>query len=498
MKLAILLCGSLALFLAGCREAGTVLPEEREALISLDISSGETGSLPAVTLQVPPGESAAPLALSLLSHDGTARPIALQNIRYRGTGLTVNGRKYEDHPLILSAEAAGEDIRIKVFHSSGYYSYYALRIDFNGRLAAPGGLAAQQQERIKLRLDWDPVPQAEGYVLYRSHNGSEEEVYRGPDNAFLDENLRYDRSYAYSVEAYNAVSRSDRSAELSAATGLPERENVMLQGGLAFDMIRCPAGTTPLGLDDLGSAELVPFWIAETELSYEIWYEVRSWGGGAPGYSINYAGTPGDSFPSGVAPIPANASLPVSSITWNDAVVFCNALTAYYNALIRPAQPLSFVYFTDVGLSTVYNDSFGPIAVYADPDATGFRLLGAEEWEAAARFINGTIWNRGGHVSGDEEGPAGVSPHWIDYVSILGGNIADIATALPNALGLYDMSGNVKEWCFEADPSNPSKQMIRGGDVQGGTGLKLAEFGYVGTMIQQNRGGIRLGRSAAP
>jgi formylglycine-generating enzyme required for sulfatase activity len=94
---------------------------------------------------------------------------------------------------------------------------------------------------------------------------------------------------------------------------------------------------------------------------------------------------------------------PVRNISWNDAQEFCSRLSA----------------------------------------KTGkqYRLPTEAEWEYAARGGN---QSRGYKYSGsDNINDVG----WYDYNS--GGNIHPIGRKLPNELGIYDMSGNVWEWCCD-------------------------------------------------
>jgi formylglycine-generating enzyme required for sulfatase activity len=73
--------------------------------------------------------------------------------------------------------------------------------------------------------------------------------------------------------------------------------------------------------------------------------------------------------------------------------------------------------------------------------ADGYRLPSEAEWEYACRA--GTAGVRYGEL--DEIA-------W--YRETSGGEVHDVATKAPNAWGLYDMIGNVWEWCWDVyDPS---------------------------------------------
>jgi formylglycine-generating enzyme required for sulfatase activity len=145
------------------------------------------------------------------------------------------------------------------------------------------------------------------------------------------------------------------------------------------------------------------------------------------------------------------------------------------------------VYYTDAGFTKpilvvdnkAVNDSTkvaGEDDIFIKNTANGFRLPGTWEWECAARFQNGG-WMKGNHASGDATGccqsapsnPCTVSDDIANYAWYLansGGSTHEVAatTKTPNALGIYDMSGNVWEWCFDWHPSYiGSYRMIRGG-----------------------------------
>lgn len=70
-----------------------------------------------------------------------------------------------------------------------------------------------------------------------------------------------------------------------------------------------------------------------------------------------------------------------------------------------------------------------------------FRLPTEAEWEFAAR---GGIKNHGYKYSGNN-----APDNFVWYGSNTYGSTHDVGTKKPNDLGIYDMSGNVAEWCYD-------------------------------------------------
>jgi len=271
----------------------------------------------------------------------------------------------------------------------------------------------------------------------------------------------------------------------------------MSAGSVSFDMRYVRAKSFWTGTDDSGTATVSDgFWIAETEVTYELWYAVRDWAENGPGgatgegqYTFANDGCEGNDGT--IADPPTSAKYePVTTINWRDPMVWCNALTEYYND--QNGTSLGCVYYTDSGHTTPIrsvNDSEtitneipgSQDDPYVKSDADGFRLPTSDEWELAARYIDdgnsdGDIkdadeYYPGGHVSGDttsycypsDGGTSTVfgSYAWYDVNSASSSHV--VATRTANALGLCDMSGNVYEWCFDWHPDwVGSRRVVRG------------------------------------
>ncbi|MBL8028893.1 MAG: formylglycine-generating enzyme family protein [Fibrobacteres bacterium] len=210
-------------------------------------------------------------------------------------------------------------------------------------------------------------------------------------------------------------------------------------------MKQIPGGTFQMGdstySKPVHTVNVSTFWMDSTEVTQSDYYAVTG---------VN------PSYHSG------NTSRPVEMVTWFDAVLYCNARSK------RDGRDTVYRYTSVSG--SAYQGCRDLSGLVLNFSKIGYRLPTEAEWEYAYRAGTTTAY----YWSNTWDQPQADTYCWNNNNSR--NSTYPVGTKLPNAWGLYDMAGNVWEWCndwlesYTADtktnpmgPSTGSYRVLRGG-----------------------------------
>ncbi|GHU01173.1 hypothetical protein FACS1894147_00540 [Spirochaetia bacterium] len=196
--------------------------------------------------------------------------------------------------------------------------------------------------------------------------------------------------------------------------------------------------------------------------------------------------------------------LPVEKVSWYDAIEYCNKLSEREG--LTPAYIIDKTH-TDPNNKNEYDKL--KWLVSWNRTANGYRLPTEAEWEYACRAGTTGPFNTGNNITTSQANYNGNYPYSNNSKGTYRGRTTDVGSFAPNSWGLYDMHGNVSEWCWDwpsvyidqTDPVGASAGWERvgrgGGFGMSAGGLRSAyRGGYVPHNNQLEFLGFRLVRSS--
>jgi len=365
-------------------------------------------------------------------------------------------------------------------------------------LSAPTGLTASVQGSDSILLSWNVVEEAVSYIIYRGLNANNINDYAGAasETSFTVRGLEINTTYYFKVIAVGEFIESNPSNIVNAKTydylynvtfnskgGSSVVSQTIERGSLVkepanptrsgyrfggwykeeacinlwnfasdtvtsnitlyakwisslIEMVWIEPGTFTMGSSDSQDNNASPphqvtiskgFFLGKYVVTQEQYQAVT---GVNPSYFNGGPTVSDDNWPREPATGEIQGRRPVEWISWYDTVEFCNKLSE--------RESLTSAY-TITGRSPATGYPITSATVTVNWNANGYRLPTEAEWEYACRAGTTTAYNTGNTIS-DNTG-------W--YTNNSNSRTHEVGKKPSNAWGLYDIHGNVWEWCWD-------------------------------------------------
>jgi len=164
-------------------------------------------------------------------------------------------------------------------------------------------------------------------------------------------------------------------------------------------------------------------------------------------------------------------NLPVETVSWYDCIEYCNARSIH--------EKLSPYYTIDKNKkdkSNPYDMDDVKWTIMPNATANGYRLPTEAEWEYAARggqLSKSYLYSGSSNIEDvawywQNSGDKYLTEAWSWPLLVKNNNrTKPVGGKAPNELGIYDMSGNVREWCWDwregSSVEDPAGRIWKGG-----------------------------------